>query len=165
MKVSDILQIKGSKVKTVAPDTSARELSVRLHAEQIGAMLVSGDGRTIDGDRPVRQESTTSDIFRVTLDPTERHSALTVNEYETLLMRYDLAEVLRNPLRFVAEKSRHALADPFAVPNKALGYAKYDMVRVLNRGLDALGLRGSFVEKAMARTLAVPAARFFRMHR
>lgn len=49
MKVSDILQIKGSKVKTVTPDTSARELSVRLHAEQIGAMLVSGDGRTIDG--------------------------------------------------------------------------------------------------------------------
>jgi CBS domain-containing protein len=49
MKVSDILQIKGSKVKTVPPDTSARELSVRLHAEQIGAMLVSSDGRTIAG--------------------------------------------------------------------------------------------------------------------
>ena len=103
--------------------------------------------------------------LRVTLDPTERHSALTVNEYETLLMRYDLAEVLRNPLRFVAEKSRHALADPLAVPNKALGYAKYDMVRVLNKGLDALGLRGSIIEKAMARTLAVPASRFFRMQR
>jgi len=103
--------------------------------------------------------------LRVTLDPTERHSALTVNEYETLLMRYDLAEVLRNPLRFLSEKSRHALANPRAVPNKALGYAKYDMVRVLNKGLDALGLRGSIIEKAMARTLAVPAARFFRMHR
>jgi CBS domain-containing protein len=49
MKVSDILQIKGSKVKTITPDTSARELSVRLHAEQIGAMIVSGDGLTIDG--------------------------------------------------------------------------------------------------------------------
>ena len=103
--------------------------------------------------------------LRVSLDPTERHSALTVNEYETLLMRYDLHEVLRNPLRFVAEKSRHALADPLAVPAKTLGYAKYDMVRVLNKGLDALGLRGSIVEKAMARALAVPAARFFRMHR
>jgi thiamine phosphate synthase YjbQ (UPF0047 family) len=103
--------------------------------------------------------------LRVTLDPTERHSALTVNEYETLLMRYDLAEVLKNPLRFVAEKSRHALANPRAVPAKTLGYAKYDMVRVLNKGLDALGLRGTIVEKAMARTLAVPASRFFRMHR
>ena len=103
--------------------------------------------------------------LRLVLDPSERHSALTVNEYETLLMKYDLAEVLRNPLRFFAEKSRHALANPRAVPAKTLGYAKYDFVRVLNKSLDALGLRGSIVEKAMARTLAVPAARFFRMRR
>lgn len=103
--------------------------------------------------------------LRVALDPTERHSALTVNEYETLLMKYDLAEVLRNPLRFVAEKSRHALANPRAVPAKTLGYAKYDFVRVLNKGLDTLGLQGSIVEKVLARTLAVPAARFFRMRR
>jgi thiamine phosphate synthase YjbQ (UPF0047 family) len=103
--------------------------------------------------------------LRVVLDPTERHSALTVNEYETLLMKYDLAEVLRNPLRFVAEKYRHAIANPRAVPAKTLGYAKYDLVRVLNQSLDTLGLRGSIVEKVMARTLAVPAARFFRMRR
>ena len=51
MKVSDILQIKGSVVKTVRPDTSARELSVQLRAEQIGAMIVSSDGRSIDGYR------------------------------------------------------------------------------------------------------------------
>src|SRR6187431_3069276 len=49
MKVSDVLQIKGSGVKTIAPDASARELSVRLHAERIGAMVVSTDGRSIDG--------------------------------------------------------------------------------------------------------------------
>ena len=49
MKVSDIIQIKGSVVKTVRPETSARELSVRLHADQIGAMVVSSDGRSIDG--------------------------------------------------------------------------------------------------------------------
>lgn len=103
--------------------------------------------------------------LRVGLDPTERHSGLTVNEYETLLMQHDLAEVLRNPLRFAAEKYRHAVADPLAVPAKTLGYAKYDFVRVLNQGLDRLGLRGSIVEKVLARTLAVPAARFFRMSR
>jgi thiamine phosphate synthase YjbQ (UPF0047 family) len=103
--------------------------------------------------------------LRIALDPVERHSALTVNEYETLLMRHDLAEVLRNPLRFVAEKSRHALANPFAVPARTLDYAKYDFVRVLNRGLDAFGLRGSIIEKVLARTLAVPADRFFRMRR
>jgi thiamine phosphate synthase YjbQ (UPF0047 family) len=103
--------------------------------------------------------------LRIALSETERHSGLTVNEFETLLMRHDLAEVLRNPLRFAAEKYRHALANPRAVPGKALGYAKYDFVRVLNSGVDALGLRGSIVEKVLAKTLAVPAARFFRMRR
>jgi CBS domain-containing protein len=49
MKVSDILQVKGPAVKTVRPDTSARELSVQLRAEQIGAMIVSNDGKSIDG--------------------------------------------------------------------------------------------------------------------
>src|SRR5262249_33517856 len=103
--------------------------------------------------------------LRVALDPVERHSALTVNEYETLLMKYDLAEVLRNPLRFVAGQYRTPPPTPRAVPAKTLGYAKYDFVRVLNQSLDSLGLRGSIVEKVLARTLAVPAARFFRMRR
>jgi thiamine phosphate synthase YjbQ (UPF0047 family) len=103
--------------------------------------------------------------LRLVLDPSERHSALTVNEYETLLMNHDLAEVLRNPVRFVAQKGLHVLANPRAVPAKTLGYAKYDFVRVLNQGLDAFGLRGSVLEKLLARTLAVPAARFFRMRR
>ena len=49
MKVSDIIKTKGSVVKTVEPETSARELSVRLHAEQIGAMVVSRDGHSVDG--------------------------------------------------------------------------------------------------------------------
>ncbi len=103
--------------------------------------------------------------LRIDLAPGERHSALTVNEFETLLMEHDLAQVLRSPLRFFAEKSRHALANPLAVPARTLDYAKYDLVRVLNRGLESLGLHGSIVEKVMARTLAVPAARFFRMRR
>jgi thiamine phosphate synthase YjbQ (UPF0047 family) len=103
--------------------------------------------------------------LRIVLDPTERHSALTVNEYETLLMKYDLAEVLQNPLRFVAQQYRNAMKDPRKVPAKTLGYAKYDFVRVMNKGLDALRLRGSVVEKLLARTLAVPAERFFRMRR
>jgi hypothetical protein len=35
----------------------------------------------------------------------------------------------------------------------------------MNTGLDTLRLRGSVVERLLARTLAVPAARFFRMRR
>ena len=95
--------------------------------------------------------------LHLTLDPAERHSAVTVNEYETLLMKHDLAEVLRNPLSFVAKQYHSAMKDPRAVPSKTLGYAKYDFVRVMNIGLDTLRLRGSVVEKLLARTLAVPA--------
>ena len=61
--------------------------------------------------------------------PGEQFASLTVNEYETLLMRYDLAEVLKNPLRFAAQKAKHAWDDPRAVPSKAIDYAKYDLVR------------------------------------
>jgi thiamine phosphate synthase YjbQ (UPF0047 family) len=103
--------------------------------------------------------------LHLALDPGERHAALTVNEYETLLMRHDLAAVLRSPLRFMAAQYRSAMANPRAVPGKALGYAKYDLVRVINSSLETLGLHGSIVEKVLARTLAVPAARFFRIRR
>jgi thiamine phosphate synthase YjbQ (UPF0047 family) len=103
--------------------------------------------------------------LHLALDPAERHAALTVNEYETLLMQYDLAAVLRNPLRFMAAHYRSVLANPRAVPGKALGYARYDLVRVLNSSLERLGLGGSIVEKVLARTVAVPAARFFRIRR
>jgi hypothetical protein len=103
--------------------------------------------------------------LRLELAAGEQCASLTVNEYETLLMQHDLAEVLRNPLRFAAEKARHAWNDPLAVPAKALGYAKYDLVRALNRLVDALGLGASRIERMLARTLEVPASRFLRMRR
>jgi thiamine phosphate synthase YjbQ (UPF0047 family) len=101
----------------------------------------------------------------LTLSPGERQAGLTINEYETLLMRHDLAEVLRDPLRFMAEKSRHALAHPRAIPGRTIDYAKYDMVRVFNELFDVLGLSESFVERTVARLIAVPASRFLRMKR
>lgn len=102
---------------------------------------------------------------RLELEPGEQHASLTVNEYETLLMQHDLAEVLHNPLRFAAEKARHAWSDPLAVPSKALGYAQYDLVRALNRLVEALGLEASRIERILARTLEGPASRFLRMRR
>jgi thiamine phosphate synthase YjbQ (UPF0047 family) len=103
--------------------------------------------------------------LRLSLAAGERHAGLTVNEYETLLMRHDLIEVLRDPLRFAMEKGRHALADPRAVPAKTLGYAKYDLVQVINQVVDRLGWRESLVERLLDRALAVPADRFLRMKR
>ncbi len=103
--------------------------------------------------------------LRLALQESERHAGLTVNEYETLLMRHDLPEVLRNPLRFAIERGRHALAEPRKVPAKTLGYAKYDLVRIINQLVDTLGLHESLVEKLIARSMAAPAARFLRMKR
>ena len=95
----------------------------------------------------------------------EQFASLTVNEYETLLMRYDLAEVLKNPLRFAAQKAKHAWNDPRAVPSKTIDYAKYDLVRAVNRLVDALGLAESAIERVLVQALAVPASRFLRMKR
>ncbi|HEX6465230.1 MAG TPA: hypothetical protein VFZ98_12285 [Vicinamibacterales bacterium] len=113
----------------------------------------------------VKEHGIVSGRVRLELAGAERQAGLTVNEYETLLMRHDLAEVLRNPFRFAAEKGRELLAHPRAIPAKALDYAKYDMVRALNRVLDVTGLRESLLERLFARAIAVPAGRFLRMKR
>lgn len=113
----------------------------------------------------IARHGVTKGRVRLELASGEQYASLTVNEYETLLMQHDLAEVLRNPLRFAAERARHAWDDPRAVPLKAIGYAKYDLVRALNRFMDALGLGASRIERLVARTLEVPASRFLRMRR
>ncbi len=95
----------------------------------------------------------------------EKHAGLTVNEYETLLMKHDLVEVLRDPLRFMARKGRNMLRDPSAIPDKAKNYAKYDLVRLVNKVVDTLGLSESLVERVIDKCLAVPAERFLRMKR
>jgi len=103
--------------------------------------------------------------LHIALGRSERDATLTINEFETLLMKYDLAAILRNPLRFMAEESLRALRNPRGMPGRALGYARYDLVRVLNSGLDTLRLQGTLVEALLARTLAVPATRLFRVRR
>jgi hypothetical protein len=113
----------------------------------------------------IGRHGVTKGRVKLELAPGEHYASLTVNEYETLLMQYDLAEVLKNPLRFAAEKARHAWNDPRALPGKALDYAKYDLVRALNRLVDALGLGSSRIERMVARALEAPVSRFLRMKR
>lgn len=99
------------------------------------------------------------------LAPSESHAGLTMNEYETLLMQHDLVEVLRNPLRFMAEKGRNMLRDPRAIPSKAKNYAKYDLVQVVNESLDKLGLSESLIERVVDKFFSLPASRFLRLKR
>lgn len=95
----------------------------------------------------------------------EKSAGLTVNEYETLLMRHDLADVLKNPLKFAKQKSRHILDDPLAVPGKTVNYAAYDLPQVLNLLIEALRMDHSLVERLLAKALALPARRFLRVKR
>ena len=113
----------------------------------------------------ITRHGVTKGRLQLALAPGEDQAGLTVNEYETLLMRHDLVEVLRDPLRFMAEKSRHLLADPRSIPNKTIDYAKYDMVRVFNELVDALRLSDSVIERIVSRFFGAPARHFLRMKR
>ena len=103
--------------------------------------------------------------LKLKLGPGEQHACLTVNEYETLLMRHDLTDVLREPFRFAAEKARHVWSDPRAVPLKARAYAQYDLVQAVNQLVDVLGIPTSRIERLVARALATPAERLFGVKR
>ena len=49
MKVADILSVKGNKAMTVRPTDTIVTLAHRLKLERVGAMIVSTDGKSIDG--------------------------------------------------------------------------------------------------------------------
>ena len=101
----------------------------------------------------------------VSLSTDEKNAGLTVNEYETLLMRHDLTEVLRNPVKFMAQQGKHLLLDPRAIPSKTIAYEKYEFAQVFNELMDAFKISSSVVEKILAKFIAFPAERFLRMKR
>ncbi len=102
---------------------------------------------------------------QISLSPEEKNAGVTVNEYETLLMRHDLTEVLKNPIKFMAEQGRSMLKDPRTIPSKTMNYAKYDFVHIFNEIMDAFKVSDSVVEKILAKFIALPASRFLRMKR
>jgi hypothetical protein len=101
----------------------------------------------------------------ISLGTAERNVGLTVNEYETMLMRHDLVDVLKDPLRFAAQRGRHMIDDPLSIPTKTLNYAKYDLPRLLNSLVEALRWDHSVFERVMAKVMAVPARRLLRSRR
>lgn len=141
------------------------EIPVSDHSVDAINLKVVGTSLYAQVHEWIRAHGVTSGRVRISLGTDQPHVGLTVNEYETLLMRHDLAEVLRSPLGFAAEKARHAWNDPKAVPSKAMAYARYDLVRVLNGLVDVLGLHTSRVEALLARTLEVSASRFLGIRR
>jgi CBS domain-containing protein len=49
VRVADILKVKGAGILTIKPTDTIAMLSRRLQQEQIGAMIVSRDGQSVDG--------------------------------------------------------------------------------------------------------------------
>lgn len=49
MRVNEVLRRKGGSVVTIAPDRTVRELLALLAEHHIGAVVVSGDGASVDG--------------------------------------------------------------------------------------------------------------------
>jgi CBS domain-containing protein len=49
MRIADVLRIKGAEVVTITPDTDVRHLLNVLAEHSIGAVVVSGDGASVDG--------------------------------------------------------------------------------------------------------------------
>jgi CBS domain-containing protein len=49
MRITDVLRVKGTRVVTVTPDTTVRQLLAVLAEHRIGAVVVSGDGSSVDG--------------------------------------------------------------------------------------------------------------------
>lgn len=98
----------------------------------------------------------------ISIHSCERNVGLTVNEYETLLIKHDLLEVLKDPLHFARLKTRHMIEDPLSIPAKTLSYAQYDAVRILNSMMEALRIDQSSFERFIGKMLSLPARSFFR---
>jgi thiamine phosphate synthase YjbQ (UPF0047 family) len=102
--------------------------------------------------------------FDVRLAPEEHHVGLTVNEYETLLMRNDLPEVLSDPLKYMVDRGRKLLRYPGAIPGKTRDYAAYDLIHLYNELLDTVPAGRWLIDRIVS-VLSSPASRFLRLKR
>lgn len=77
MQVSVLLQTKGTEVVTVRPDATIAEVAIVLAEHRIGAVVVTVDGRSIDGVLSER------DIVRALARPDDRMLAATAHSLMT----------------------------------------------------------------------------------
>ncbi|MBI4531071.1 MAG: hypothetical protein HY709_06065 [Candidatus Latescibacteria bacterium] len=100
----------------------------------------------------------------IRLAPEERHAGLTVNEYETLLMRNDLPEAIRNPLQYMVRRGKKLLRHPSSIPGKTRDYAIYDLIHLYNTLMDNVQIGRSVTDRVLS-YLSAPASRLFQLKR
>lgn len=92
-----------------------------------------------------RQYGVEKGYIDIRLAPEEKHVGMTVNEYETLLMRNDLPQALIDPLRFALQRGN-------------------DVVQLYNYLMDQVPIGRSVVDRIFA-ALSTPAKRILRLKR
>ena len=102
--------------------------------------------------------------FDLRLVPEDRHVGLTVNEYETLLMRNDLPQALRDPLRYMVQRGKKLLRYPSVIPGKTRDYAAYDLIHLYNDLMDSVPVGRSVIDRFLS-VLSSPAKRILRLKR
>jgi thiamine phosphate synthase YjbQ (UPF0047 family) len=103
-------------------------------------------------------------LIEIRLGREERHAALTVNEYETLLMRNDLPNAIRDPLHYMIGRGKNLIQNPGSIPAKTRGYAVYDLVHFYNEIMNSLQIGRPLFEKIFP-YLSASASRVFRLKR
>jgi len=129
VKVADILALKGSVVFTISPSETIGTLSQLLSDKRIGAAIVSGDGKTVDGVISERDVA-----YGVAVRKAELHtlpvSALMTKTVITCSPNDDIAKVASTML------SRNIRHLPVNDDNRLVGMVS--MRDVLNLRLDEL---------------------------
>ncbi len=90
MLVSDILRSKGSSVKMVQSYDSAISCARRLKAEHVGALVVSDDGRSLDGmisERDIAYGLATfgGELHNITVRDLMTRAVVTCTPHDTIL--------------------------------------------------------------------------------
>jgi len=104
MRITDVLRVKGTRVVTVTPDTTVRQLLAVLAEHGIGAVVVSRDGTSVDGIASER------DIVRAfakrgAAAMSEPVTAIYTAEVHTITAETQIEEVMR---MMTERRVRHA---------------------------------------------------------
>jgi CBS domain-containing protein len=104
MRISDVLRVKGAQVITIPPDTTVRRLLAVLAEHRIGAVVVSGDGTSVDGIVSERDIVRALALRGITV-MSEPVTAIYTAEVHTVTPSTELEEVAR---MMTEHRIRHA---------------------------------------------------------
>jgi len=104
MRITDVLRVKGTRVVTVTPDTTVRQLLAVLAEHRIGAVVVSHDGTSVDGIASER-DIVRAFAMRGAAAMSEPVTAIYTAEVHTITPETQIEEVMR---MMTERRVRHA---------------------------------------------------------